>query len=94
MSILPEEEYELMWQTAQEYNNILEDLQEEGEVSVEEVGEKLEYEDGEIDEAIDQLIDKGLVQKRGRSDKDGVYFRFRVTSLGREILGYTERRVS
>ena len=87
MPILETEEYSEMWETSQEYQDILESIN-GNDVDTDEIYEFLEGEQEVIDEAIDQLRNTGLVMKRtGYGDSY-----FRITSLGEDVLRYDDKQ--
>ncbi len=87
---LPEEEYEKMRDTAQEYRQPLQKLREAGRISAGRVHRELEESDAR--EAIEDLVNAGLVEERARSDEKGFSLSYSVTSLGREVLAHIEKK--
>lgn len=87
MPILETEEYDEMWETSQEYQDVLK-LINGNHVDVDEIYEFLDGQQEVIDEAVDQLKNTGLI---GRMTGYGDPY-FRITSLGEDVLEYDNKQ--
>lgn len=87
MPILETEEYEEMWETSQEYQEVLKTFQGQ-DIDSDEIYDFLEGDRENVDQAVDQLRNTGLIQKR--ISYGGSYFR--ITSPGEETLEYDDKQ--
>lgn len=87
MPILETEEYDEMWETSQEYQEILESIN-GNNVDADEIYEFLEGEQEVVDEAVNQLRTTGLIAKWTGYGQPY----FRITSLGEDVLEYDDEQ--
>lgn len=86
MPILETEEYNEMWETSQQYQDVLKTLQEK-DVEAEQIVDLLEDEQEKVEEAVVQLRNNGLIEQRtGHGDPY-----FSITSLGESALEYDDK---